>query len=151
MSAIQTAAANTVLRIANLFEQNCALKHGLPKVGGPDRVEDQAPAVMQTNSENVSVTRTETTTADTVTDSPSPGEGAAAVTSSSLWRRAAPLLLTTFAAVGIPTYLLLTKQQPAAAPSTVPIIQPAENKDGDLLQWLQSQGKHLPEGTWQTK
>jgi len=150
VSAIQTAAANTVLRIANLFEQNCALKHGLPKSGGPDRIEDAQPSVRQTNAENVSVTRTETTTADTVKESPSPGEGAAAVTSSSLWRRAAPLLLTAGAAAGIPTFLLWTKQQPAIPPT--PAVQTTqETKDGDLLQWLQSQGKHLPEGTWQTK
>ena len=149
MSAIQTAAANTVLRIANLFEQNCALKHGLPKYGGPDRVEDVPPSVVQTNSENVSVTKTETSTAETVRESPSPGEGAAAVTPSPLWRRAAPLLLAS-AAIGssVPTYLLWRQQQP----QPTPIVQPAEqDKDGDLLQWLQSQGKHLPEGTWQTK
>lgn len=152
MTAIQQAAANTVLRIANLFEQNCALKHGLPKVGGPDRVG----ANIENNSEKVSVSRIETTT-DTVTDSPSPGEGAAAVSPnepSSLWRRAAPFLLTG-AAAGLPS--LWFARQAATTPQAIPSPPPAAAtvesvQDGSLLQFLQDRGYHLPGGEpWQTK
>lgn len=151
MSTIQTAAANIVFGIADQFRQKCSLVHGLPKVPILERIDDQP----QATPENVTNSRSDTTTATTVSESPSPGDGGAvAVTSggsSPLWRRAAPLLITAGAAAGIPTYLLWNKQQ-AAAPQPTPIVQPTqETKDGDLLQWLQSQGKHLPEGTWQTK
>ena len=146
MSTIQEAAANTVFRIANLYEQNCALKHGLPKVGGPDRIgfETAQPP------ENANVTTTEAIAAEsTAIETPSPGGGAAAVPRSSLLRRAAPLLLASAVAAGVPAYLLWPAKQPTP-PVTPPIEQP---KDGDLLQWLQSQGRHLPqEGSlWQTK
>lgn len=146
MSTIQTAAANAMFGIVDQFRQNCSLKHGLPKMPVLERVGDEP----MSTSEDVTISRTETTET-TVKESPSPGDGAAAVAQGSPWVRAAPLLLTAAVAGGIPSYLLWNKQTPATA-QPAPVVQPTqETKDGDLLQWLQSQGKHLPEGTWQTK
>lgn len=142
MSAVQEAAANTVLRIANLFEQNCALKHGLPKVGGPDRIDAEPPAPQPINITN------NIPAAPAAINPPSPGGGVAQqAESTSLLRRAAPYLLTGLLAGGVPTAAIAyLNKQPAAV--TIPTEQ---DKDGSLLQLLQDRGLHLPEGTWPTK
>ena len=147
MSAIQTAAANTVLRIANLFEQNAALKHGLPKVGGPDRIGEEPVST----TEKATISRIETTTESTVKETPSPGGGATASSQSSLLRRVAPFFLTG-AAAGIPSLLLLNKPVTPATTTPPPAVAPAEeSKDGSLLQYLEDKGYHLPGGTeWPT-
>ncbi len=145
MSAVSEAAANTVLRIANLFEQNCALKHGLPKVGGPDRIDKmESPQPPPVAPPAVNITNNIPAPPPAM-ESPSPS-GSGVAGQSSLWRRAAPFLIT--AAAG-------------AAGAGVPLgvwsylrsdSQPTLQQDGDLLQELQRRGHHLPEGTpWQTK
>ena len=143
-ASVQEAVANEALELSWLFRQNAALKNGLP-----DCKKNTVTLPEQNANESISVTRTESTTAvEAANKSPSPGEGAAAEPKSSLLRRAAPLLLGT--AIGaVPTTLLLwPKTQPPPAPT--PQVEPV--KDGDLLQWLQSQGRHLPGGEqWQTK
>lgn len=149
MSTIQQAAANQVLRIANLYEQNCALKHGLPKVGGPDHVDFTADETSAMERSTVAATTTETTAAISAQETPSPGGGAVAESGSSLLRRAAPFLVTAAVGSGVP---LAVWQYMKPADATPPIVQPASPKDGDLLQYLQSNGYHLPGGSqWQTK
>lgn len=141
MSAVQKAAANTALRIANLFVQNCALKHGLPKPDGPDLIGDEEPAP----TPQPIIVNNNIPAATAATSSPSPGT-AAAPAGSSLLRKAAPFLLSA-AGAGLPVggYALWQAMHPA------PTVQPAEPSvitpsDGDLLQELQRQGRHLPEG-----
>lgn len=150
MSAVREAAANTVFRIANLFEQNCALKHGLPKVGGPDRI-DAAPIEKPQPVPPINITNNipaATAAAAPAADkSPSPGEGAAAVSQPSWLRRAAPFILTAAAGAGIPLVAgLATDNTPP------PVVAPTEpTTDGSLLQHLEDQGYHLPGGApWQT-
>lgn len=142
---LQTAVANEALELAYQFRQNAALKHGLP---------DCRRYALQGKPETTPPERKETNAADaTATEAagratPSPGGGVATQPAQSLWRRAAPFLLTaaTGSAVPLAAYWALEKEPP---PITQPA--PAAPTDGSLLQYLQDQGKHLPEGVWQTK
>lgn len=152
MSAVQEAAANTVFRIANLFEQNCALKHGLPKVGGPDRISDvkpEPPPEPQVSQDLAALLISKLPAATAANNSPSPsGAVAAADAGHSLLRRAAPFLIGGALASAGPMGWILNSylNQPE-------ITQPAETgvKDGSLLQYLEDGGYHLPGGGWQTK
>ncbi len=124
---LQTEIANEALALSHQFRENLALKHGLPKPNGPQRVSLDQPY----------------TAAPAASGSPSPGATvpATAKVDKSLVSRVAPWLLT--AAIGGPlgalAYSALTKDTPV-------VEQP---KDGSLLQYLEDQGFHLPEGdTW---
>lgn len=156
MSAVKQAAANTVLRIANLFEQNCALKHGLPKVGGPDRVgadeQPTPPAVVNITNEIPAATA--------ANESPSPlGATEAVAAAGSLAGRAAPwLVAAALGGGGLAGYginaLLRDDPSPkvvATPPIVAPTAPPAAPLDGSLLQWLEDQGHHLPGGESWTK
>ena len=146
MSAVQQAAANTVLRIANLFEQNCAIKHGLPKVGGPDRI-DADPA---TPPAPTPIHITNNIPAAPAANSPSPSgaTGTSAVKDSFL-RRAAPWLLSAVGVTGAGAlgYAL----HPAAVNPPAASVATPQTADGSLLQALEDRGLHLPEGQWPTK
>lgn len=154
MSAVKQAAANTVLRIANLFEQNCALKHGLPKVGGPDRIDAEEDEPKQSDPladiAMVAVGKlgNSSPAATPATSSPSPGGGVAQQSESSLLGRAAPYLLAALglAGAGGLGYVLAPSNETTIIEQTTP-----QATDGSLLQTLQDRGLHLPEGPWQTK
>lgn len=158
MSAVQQAAVNTVLRIANLFEQNCALKHGLPKVGGPDRI-DTAGEVQPTPADPVAelalaaIGKLAGPQVSPVSSSPSPGAGAAQQPDGqpfTLWR-AAPYILAALgiAGAGVAGYSLAPTHETVIEQVTQP--QVTQPNDGSLLQTLQDRGLHLPDGQWQTK
>jgi hypothetical protein len=145
---LQTALVNEVMDLSNLFKQNCALKHGLPKPGdnrvssaAVDQPPKQDPPVFQILNQIPAAT-----TANTAT--PSPGATAAADPSKlSLAKTVAPWLLS--AAVGgaaIPAYQWLTQDTAVPLPES-----PQQNQS--LLDALQNQGFHLdPErgAQWQT-
>ncbi len=138
---LQTAVANEALELSQMFRQNAALKHGLPDCRQAERITDigdnPPPAPPVVNITN------QIPAAPAATNSPSPGLGAAQAQGSSLLSRAAPFLLTTAGLLGgggIGLGINSLMHKPATTAE-----QPAA-KDGDLLQWLQTQGRHLPEG-----
>ena len=137
--AVKTALVNEALEISNMFDQNCALKHGLPDKPSkkqvselPDDPAPQPPPINITN--NIPA-------APTAPTSSSPGVGAADGVKRSLIAKAAPYLLTAAVSGGIPTaaYWLLNGGQEPAAPTRT-------EGDSLLLEWLQENGEHLPGG-----
>ena len=166
---LKNAAANTALRIANMFEQNCAFKHGLPKVGGPDRIGDMTEteqaaiadenlraqmardlALAQLAAENSKKTNVEKV------ENPTPGATAAAPVGNGLLRAVAPYILAGVvggAPVAAYQWFSGTSKphptQPVAAPPVVqPVMPGPPSKTGSLLQYLQDNGYHLENGKW---
>lgn len=143
---LQTALVNEVMDLSNLFKQNCALKHGLPKPGD-NRVSnltiDPPP-----KPEPIKVDITNhIPAAPAAPNSPSPGAESARDAKSSIWRRAAPFL-TSFAigAAGPLAYAWYTGGADA-------VQTEAAKQKQSLLDALQNQGFHLdPErgAEWQT-
>jgi hypothetical protein len=154
-TAIKEAATNTVLRIANLFEQRAALVHGMPRCGGPERVkiepepEPKPPTVNIDNHIPVPEVKIENIlpAAPAVSNSPSPGATATVETGKpSLVRTAVPWLLGALGGSGVAASALWAwfgKDAPVVPP---PVVAEQE-KDGSLLQYLEDSGFHLPEGT----
>lgn len=146
--AIKQAAANMAMRIADLFVQNCALKNGIPNPGVSPAIElpeEAPPAPPVVNNE---FTLPPPTVINSTT-SPEVGATVAPSARSSLAGKVAPYLLTLASAgfgAGIPVgiYSYLNQEQP-------PVIAPTQPDDGSLLQYLQDQGQHLPEGQWPTQ
>lgn len=139
-AAIKEAATNTVLRIAHLFEQNCALKHGLPKVDGPERVsglKDVPPPKQEPPIVNIT---NEVPAAPAAPNSPSPGATVAADTDKhSLARTVAPWLLSAAVGAGLPTgYWWFSKDEETS-------LETPSERDGSLLQWLEDNFQHRPE------
>jgi hypothetical protein len=143
-AAVKEAAVNEALELSYLFRQNAALRHGVPKCSGPQRVgglkddEPKTPVVNITNK---------IPAASAANESSSPGGGAADTVKRSLLRTAAPFLLSAVvgSGVGPAAWWLLKKDEPP------PVVQPAEPDSGSLLQYLQDQMLHVPEGEqWQT-
>lgn len=145
-AAIKEAAANTVFRIAHLYEQNCALKHGLPDVGGPEKIsglKDDPPAKQEPPIVNVTVPA-----APAASNSPSPGATVAADTDKrSLVKTVAPWLLgAAIGTAGPLAYAWMSGGSDA-------VKDEAARQKQSLLDALQNQGFHLdPErgAEWQT-
>jgi len=150
---LQTAVINEGLELSYLFRQNAALKNGVPKCTGPQRVDatdDPATPPPSTTTSTTDATTTSTTAVNSATtDSPSPVSGQAADTGKSFARTAAPYLIAaaTAAAGAGGTYWWMKPAVQVAAP----IVQKA---NGDIYQYLQSKGFHLPpdqQKQWQTQ
>lgn len=136
---VQVAVVNEALKLSDMFRQNAAMRHGIPRVNGPERINRLEES--QTAPAQPAVTPTHTEAADT--PSPSGAVAAADTRSRSLLSRAAPFLVGGALASAVPAGWMLGDYFHADDPPDV--VQPA---DGDLLQWLQRNGRHLPEG-WQ--
>jgi uncharacterized protein HemX len=140
---LKTAVVNEALDLSHMFKQNCALKHGLPEIHSNriSKLTDDPPAKQEPPIVNIT---NNIPAAPAATNTPSPGAGAADAVKQTLLGKAAPFLLS--AAIGsaaVPAYWWLTQDEKA------PVVQDAtepQPRDGDLLQFLQSQGMHLPEG-----
>ena len=137
--ALQEALANEVLEHSHMFRQNAALNRGLPSCSPAQTVSlpDEKPAPPAPPIVHVYTPEASTATATSLQGA----TGAAPTASRSLLKAAAPWLLTAAGAGGLAAganYFM--KDKPPA-----PVVQPAD-KDGDLLQYLQSRGAHLPEG-----
>jgi hypothetical protein len=152
MSAVERKAWMTeALKMAYWWRANATTRQAVPVNPLPTVLEDMPPDT----STSISTSETELTTATTTTDpntaapaatkSSSPGGGAAQQPGSSLAGRVAPYLITGLLAGGIPAGVYAWLHN--AAPATVGLPTP---KDGDLLQYLQSKGDHLPQ-KWPTK
>ena len=140
---LQTALVNEVLDLSHMFKQNCALKHGLPEVNNNRVTKIDPPA----KAEPIKVDITNNIpAAPAAPNSPSPGATVAADTDQrSLVKTVAPWLLSAAIGSGVaaPAYWWLfgNNEQP-------PTTETPQPKDGSLLQYLEDQGMHLPEGTW---
>lgn len=136
------------MKLAHWFRQNAGARHGVPKCAEETTLESIPDPNATLAAIAVMKATQEVAAAQPATNSPSPGLGAVPVTQGqSLLRRAAPFLLTAATGAGIPlaAYALLHKDAPPAA------VQQAEPNDCSLLQYLQDNGEHLPEGSWPTK
>lgn len=140
MPAIKKAAIDMTMRVADLFAQNCAFKHGLVDRGGPLSIdlpdEKIAPPIVNNTIEVPPPTIINSTT--------SPEVGANS-TKPSLASKLAPLIIGLAAGgagVGITSIFLPPEEAPP------PVTLPVEVKEGSLLQYLQDRGQHLPEGQW---
>lgn len=145
--AIKQAAVNMAMRIADLFVQNCALKHGVPNPGVSPTIDfpEEVPTPPVVNNEiNVPPPTV-------INNSTSPEVGATVAPSagSSLAGKVAPYLLTLASAgfgasIPVGLYSYLNQEEPSVEMPLLP-------NDGSLLQYLQDQGQHLPEGQWPTQ
>jgi hypothetical protein len=139
---VQKAAINEALELSYLFRQNAALHNGLPDckrntVNNLDEPKPVEPPVVNITNQIPSATA--------ASDPPSSGSTVADTVKSSLLRRAAPWLLGGAATIGGSALSAwwANRDKPAAVEQV---------NDGSLLQWLQDNGKHLPEGEqWPTK
>lgn len=151
-AAVREAVLNEALDLSYAFRQNAALKHGLPDCK-QNRIAnlppEPAPQVNITNQIPAPEVKVENKieAASAAPSNPSPGQSTVAADTSrvkSLARTAAPWLIGMAAGSGLPAAgWWLTKDN---APP--PIVQ---QDDGSLLQHLEDQGFHLPEGAWPTK
>lgn len=125
-----------------MFRQNSAMQRGLPNCNPARTVASVEPPRQDPPVVNI------TNQIPAAPAAPSSSPGTVAVeTTSSLARTAAPYVLTALGAGGLAAGASYFLRDNPAPP--VPVVQPAGN-DGSLLQYLQDQGKHLPEGAWPT-
>jgi len=148
---LQTALVNEVLDLSSLFKQNCALKHGLPKVGD-NRISGLSPDPPPP-PQNINITNqipvpevkidNQIVAASAASNSPSPGATVAADTGKqSLVRTVAPWLLSALGASGLTAAGLWAYF--SGLPESPVIAE--QMKDGSLFDWLETEGYHLPEG-----
>ena len=139
-AAVQTAAINEALELSHMFRENAALRHGLPRCPAAQRI-DQLDEETPKKPEPPVVNITNNIPAAPAAPHSSLG-AAAAVTTGSLARAAAPYLLTALGAGGLAagaSYYLNDTPTPAVEP----VEQPPT---GDLFEYLQQRGDHLPGG-----
>jgi hypothetical protein len=143
MPAIKKAAVDMTMRVADLFAQNCAFKHGLVDRGGPLSID-----LPEEKVEPPIVNNTIEVPPPTVIHSSTSPEVGASFTKSSLASKLAPFIIG-LAAGGVGTGItsVFLPKQEVPPPVTLPI----EAKEGSLLQYLQDRGQHLPEGQWPTQ
>ena len=137
-----------------MFRENATLKHGLTGCQPAQRISKiEAPPAPPQPAPVVHVYTPEPAAAPAAPPS-SPGTGAAVTTGHSLARTVAPYILTAAGAGGLvagANYLFRDKPDvPPTLPPKVEVLPPGSDEGGSLLQYLQDQGMHLPEGTWPT-
>lgn len=140
-AAVQTAAINEALELSHMFRENSALRHGLPRCPAAQRI-DELTDEPQPDPKPPVINITNNIPAANAASSSSLGTDAAVTTGRSLARAAAPYLLTALGAGGLAAganYFL------ADEPTPPPVVQAAAPQ-GDLLQYLETEGYHLPEG-----
>lgn len=149
-AALKQAAVDEALELSYLFRQNAALSRGLPDCKRLSAIltPDEPPVPQEPPV--VNITNQLPTPAEMVKDSPSPGLGAASsVVGQSLLRRAAPLILAAVATgislpVGISSLVNYFQEAPVVTAPT------EQQKDTNLLQYLQDNGYHLEDKSkWQ--
>lgn len=142
-AAAQQAIFDEAMELSYQFRQNAALKNGLPDCRRITAKLPDDPPVKQEPPQVTVINQIPASEADKGTLTP----GAVAVpASSSLLRKAAPFLIGA-AGVGLPAGVYAWMNQ-----EPTPIVQQADQSDRSMLQWVQDQGGHLPEGeAWQTK
>ena len=136
---LKTALVNEALEISNLFNQNCALKHGptqptKQKINSlPEEPKPEPPQVHITN--NIPAAP-----AATNTSSPA-GVGAADTVKQSLLKTAAPYLLSAAIGSGVaaPVMWWLNQDSEQVATET-----PTLQSQASLLQYLEDNMQHLP-------
>lgn len=142
MSAAERKAWMTeAMKIAHWFRQNASARYGVPECAGQTGID----TIQEKQQEPTININNQMPAAPAVPNSPSPGATVAADTEGrSLLKTVAPWLLS--AAIGSgawPLYSWLTKQEA--------IVDADVQGDGSLLQFLQDQGLHLPEGKWKSE
>lgn len=149
MSGVVQSLVEESLELSNMFRQNAALKNGLPecrRVSVPkiDPTPPPAPPVV-----NVDVQPTPVVVQQVEAKSPSPGAPAAETAKPSWLSRSAPWLLAGVTGLGGSLATSWMSKDTPDAPAPAAVQQ--QKEQGWLLQWLQENGKHRPEGQWEIK